>query len=510
MTGKVILIGAGPGDAGLLTVRGKQLLQSAETVVYDALVGKALLALIPAQAEMIYVGKRAGNHAMTQEEINHLLLHLAQEGREVIRLHGGDPFLFGRGGEELELLAANDIPFEVVPGVVSAIAVPSYCGIPVTHREFCSSVHIITGHQKKGEPLQIAFPELAAMGGTLVFLMGLAALPAICDGLLQAGMPADLPAAVLSQGTGAGQTRVLATLGTLQQETEKKKPQTPAIIVVGEVCSLSENFDWYEKKPLFGLRVILTRPREQSGTMAGRLRELGAEVWELPTIATQVRTDLPQFRTLLENSRPGSFLVLTSPAGVRLFFEELRRQKTDLRLLAPFRIAVLGAGTRRALEERGLFAELMPQQYEAKALGELLAEEASDGDEILLPRAANGNPELTEAILRKKKVHIEEIPLYDTVYEKPAWAQLPECFQQQGASCVLSVFTSSSTVRGFTELLSDAQRRDIPAVCIGRQTQQAAQQAGMQTYVSRQATVDSLMETIQQVYLERRQKNGID
>ena len=287
--GKVWLVGAGPSDPGLFTLKGKRVLQKAEVVVYDALAGQAILSMIPEDAEKINVGKRASHHLMPQEEINKILVKKALEGKRVVRLKGGDPFLFGRGGEELELLKVHQIPYEVVPGVTSAIAVPAYNGIPVTHRDFCSSVHIITGHKKKGDTYDIDFEALVRTKGTLVFLMGVTALADICDGLLKAGMRADMPAAILQQGTTAGQKRISATVSTLPEEVQKQGIQTPAIIVVGEVCALADRFAWHEALPLAGRKILVTRPKELISQMAEKLRREGAEVLELPAIKTEAK-----------------------------------------------------------------------------------------------------------------------------------------------------------------------------------------------------------------------------
>ena len=256
--GKVWLVGAGPSDAELLTVKAKRVLEQAEVVVYDRLVGDSILLMMPDTAEKIDAGKRSGNHTMPQEEMNRLLLRKAQEGKRVVRLKGGDPFLFGRGGEELTLLAEHGIPYEVVPGVTSAIAVPAYNGIPITHRDFASSVHIITGHKKKDEPLELDFATLAKLEGTLVFLMGVSALGDICDGLMHAGKAKDTPAALLSRGTTSRQARLVSTLEKLPEELHAHPLMTPAIIVIGEVCALADQFAWYEKLPLSGKKIIVT------------------------------------------------------------------------------------------------------------------------------------------------------------------------------------------------------------------------------------------------------------
>ena len=238
--GKVWLVGAGPSDAGLMTLKGKAVLEQADVVVYDALVSASVLAMIPEQAQTVYVGKRSGHHSVPQPQINQILLEQAQQGKRVVRLKGGDPFLFGRGGEELELLREHNIPFEVVPGITSAIAVPAYNGIPVTHRDYCSSVHIITAHSKQDGELNIPFPALCQLNGTLVFLMGVTSMERICRGLLQAGMDAQTPAAILQEGTSAAQRRVVATLSTLVERAQQEKIQAPAVLVIGKVCQLAD------------------------------------------------------------------------------------------------------------------------------------------------------------------------------------------------------------------------------------------------------------------------------
>ena len=286
MPGKVTLVGAGPGDPGLLTRKGLEALQNAEVVVYDRLVGPAILALMPEHAEQINVGKQASHHPIPQDQINRILLDKALEGKNVVRLKGGDPFLFGRGGEELELLVQHGVPFEEVPGITSAIAAPAYGGIPVTHRDCCSSLHIVTGHQRAGKELDIDFEALVRTGGTLVFLMGVSALPALCRGLLDAGMAPDTPAATVESGTTPAQRRTSATLADLPRRAAEVGVESPAVIVVGQVCALAEQFDWFDRLPLKGKTVVVTRPKERAGTLSGRLRSLGADVWEYPCIAT--------------------------------------------------------------------------------------------------------------------------------------------------------------------------------------------------------------------------------
>lgn len=493
MAGKVWLIGAGPGDLGLFTIKGKEILSQAEVVVYDRLVGESILNLIPSEAEKIDAGKRAGNHTMPQEEINQILLKKALEGKKVVRLKGGDPFLFGRGGEELELLTAHNIAFEIIPGVTSAIAVPAYNGIPVTHRDHASSVHIITGHKKKDEPLQMDFDALVRLSGTLVFLMGIAALEDICSGLIKAGMEKHMPAAVLQQGTSAGQKKVIADVEHLPEEAKKQGVEKPAIIVVGNVCELGNAFAWYEKLPLFGKKILVTRPKERSGTISRKLRSLGAEVLELPAIRTEPISDNQRLQEELKRLSDYQYLVFTSPAGVTIFFEELKRAGKDIRSIGNARLAAIGQGTRKELENRGLLCDLIPEIYDGEHLGILLGETCKDGERILLPRAEQGNLQLIEEIKKRAEVEITDLPIYQTIYEKPS--ELIDVKEQITQGKIhLAVFTSASTVKGFAKAAEGLDYSLVKAVCIGKQTQRAAKELGMQTIVSEKAAIDSLVE----------------
>ena len=498
--GKVWLVGAGPSDPGLFTLKGKQVLEEAEVVVYDALVGPSVLQMIPGTAEAIHVGKRSGSHTMPQEKISELLAEKAREGKRVVRLKGGDPFLFGRGGEELERLTGEQIPYEVVPGITSAFAVPAYQGIPVTHRDYCSSVHIITGHKRAGQSLDIDFEALARTGGTLVFLMGTAALGDICRGLLAAGMKPETPAALLMQGTTAAQERIVATVETLEAEAARRGTKTPAIIVVGGVCALAEKFSWYQKLPLGGVRVLLTRPRESAGETAGRLRRLGAEVLEVPAIRTVRRKENERLQQALDKLDCYQWLAFTSPAGVCIFFEELRERRMDVRRLGGLRLAVIGEGSERELEKYGLYADLMPEVYDGEHLGKALREACKPGDHILIPRSAIGNQELTDALLgaerdglreNPKHLQVDDIATYDTLYEASRVIDERELLEQGGIDYAL--FTSASAVRGFAAAVEGLDFTKVKAVCIGRQTKAAADALGMQTWMSSKATTDSLI-----------------
>ncbi len=584
MTGKVWLVGAGPGDRGLFTLKGLEVLQNAEVVVHDALIGDEVLTLIPEDAVKINVGKRASHHRMEQEQINRTLLEQAQAGKRVVRLKGGDPFLFGRGGEELELLAEHNIPFEVVPGVTSAFAVPAYNGIPVTHRDFTSSVHIITGHRRaskgpdvsadkypaagtgtgtaadkngsfgtgtgtaadkkesagtgKGDAdsLGIDYEALVRTHGTLIFLMGLSNLPAIMKGLLLAGIDPDLPAAVLERGTTARQKRVLATVSTLEEEAARSQIQAPAIIVVGEVCRLADSFAWAEKRPLAGKKILLTRPKELISEMAVRLRRAGAEVLEMPAIETVPIEPNPALDRKMAELRAGDkrpdWIIFTSPSGVRIFMERLLSEQ-DIRVLAGIKIAVIGEGSAKKLRTYGIRADFMPSVYDGETLGRELArkirQESAEAElqkpaeekihsfaeenvhysaeetlqksaepdppvRILIPRAAIGNPELTEELQKAGNVEISDIAIYETRYVSPELIDVRT--QIRNGEIDYAVFTSASTVRGFSAVMKDTDMSGFKAVCIGRQTRAAAEARGMETRMAEKATLDALVEAV--------------
>lgn len=513
--GKVWLVGAGPGDAGLLTLRGREVLENAQSVVYDALVGDGILGWIPENAEQIYVGKRGGSHTKSQEEINQILVEEARKGRRVVRLKGGDPFVFGRGSEEALVLRDHGIPFEIVCGVTSAVAVPAACGIPVTHRGMAPSFHVITGHRKNGEPAHMDYSALAREGGTLIFLMGVTSAETICRGLIEGGMDRHTPAALLEKGTTAGQRKVISTLERLWEDGKSQNIKPPAIIVVGEVCSLSKNLAWLEDKPLFGAKILVTRPKRRSAGMARRLREAGAEVVELPAAEPRLVEDTSALDHVLERLADFGWAVFTSPSGVELFFEYMRREKKDIRLLMGLKFAVIGAGTAEALSRYGFYPDYMPESYYAKELGRGLAETICRELEeeknrrgtgsgasgcgkpvkVLLLRAQKASPELGRELDRA------EIPFEDTVLyrtELPALSMQAERVKTLLAKKAFDyvTFTSESTVKGFLELLSPDREElcGFTAVCIGEMTEKAAREAGMRTAVSEVPSMDSMAE----------------
>lgn len=493
-TGKVWLVGAGPGDIGLFTMKGMQTLQNAEVVVYDSLVGQGVLSQIPKSAKCINVGKRASHHTMPQERINEVLVEEAKKGYRVVRLKGGDPFLFGRGGEELELLTKEGIPYEVVPGVTSPLSVPAYNGIPVTHRDYCSSLHIITGHKRQGQAYDIDFEALVRTKGTLVFLMGVSAMEDICNLLMEAGMRKDMPAAILQKGTTAGQKRIVATVSTLKEEVDRQGIETPAIIVVGEVCKLADEFAWYEKLPLAGFKVLVTRPRDLISTMAQKLRVQGAEVLELPAICTEPLKDQTTLYKAFKKLSSYDWLVFTSPTGVKVFFDEMKKAGKDIRALGGAKIASVGKGTEKALMERGLFTDLVPEIYDGEHLGRALCEVCEGTERILIPRAKIGGQELLDELQKKTGLTIDDVPTYDTFYEKQDIIDEIKEFENGTIDC--AVFTSASTVRGFVEATPGLDYTKVCAACIGKQTKAAADAFGMKTYMAEKATIDSVVELV--------------
>ena len=498
--GKVWLVGAGPGDYGLMTIKGREVLRQADVVVYDALIGGSILSMIPEQAEKIYVGKRSGNHAMKQEAINKVLLDKAMQGCKVVRLKGGDPFVFGRGGEELELLRENDIPYEVVPGVTSAFAVPAYAGIPVTHRDFCSSVHVITGHRRKDHTYDIDFAALAEGGGTIIFLMGISSLPVLMNGLMSGGMDPDTPAAVIEKGTTASQRIITSTVEGLADAAREAGVMMPAVIVAGEVTSLAQDYNWLDKLPLSGVKAVVTRPRELSSGLASMLRTRGAEVVELPTISIEPVQDGQLIDDAVRGIRNSRYewLVFTSPSGVRVFMDRIM-EKYDIRILAYSRIAAIGRGTEKELLRYGVRADLVPSVYDGRTLGSQLAVQLRKGDRVLIPRTRIGSHELIEELLRVKGVQIEDIPTYDTVYTGQDWFDAESEFDDPHT---FALFTSASTVRGFVHAYPHMNYRKVRAVCIGKQTAAEAGKHGMKVAVSDEATLESLCAKLEEV------KNG--
>lgn len=494
--GKVWLVGAGPGEMSLITLKGKEVLAGADVVVYDALVRGGMMSLLPEEAELIYVGKRAGNHTMKQEEINDLLLEKALEGKKVVRLKGGDPFLFGRGGEELELLVQNGIDFEIVPGVTSAFAAPAYAGIPVTHRDFCRGVSVITGHRKSNGSLDLNFKALAETGNTLVFLMGMSTIDIIVKGLIEAGMPGDTPAAIIEKGTTSSQRVLTTDLDHLVEAAEANHAAAPAVIVIGHTAGLAERLKWRDCLPLNGVRAVVTRPKELSSGLASMLRNRGAEVIEVPVIGIEPITDNDSLRDAISLLKEGGYkwVVFTSPSGVRVFFNELMKT-ADVRALAGCRIAAIGRGTGAELVKRGLNPDMVPSKYDGRTLGAELSRLLKPGDRVLIPRASIGNKALNEELSKAKDVVIDDISTYDTVYRAAEWF---DAAKELADPETFALFTSASGVRGFVNAYADMDHSMVKAICIGAMTASEAEKHGMKVWISEEATLASLADRLMQ------------
>lgn len=486
MSGKVWLVGAGPGDAGLLTLRGKEVLEQADVVVCDALISPGVRALIPDSARLLDAGQRSGKLGAAREDLSRVLLREAQAGKRVVRLKCGDPFLFGRGDEELEALSANNVPFEIVPGVTGALAIPAYFGIPVTRREFSSGVRIITERQRGGAEFDYA--ALFRNAETLVFLMKTAELSEICAGLIQAGADPSTPAALLEEGTTARQRGTFSTLGGLEEACPN--PRTPALIVVGEVCRLSDRFAWRDAGALSGMRVAVTRPKALAADLARRLREEGAEVLEIPAIETRPIANNRALSDALRNLLSYDWIAFTSPTAVRTFFDALL-QVSDARALSDAKIAAIGPGTRRALRDCGVRADFTPSAYDAAAMGRELAELCPPDTRILIPRAAKGHSAPLTDALRRVPCAVEEIAIYETVPAPCRALDLKALIASGGVDFV--TFTSASTVSGFASAVKGVDFTKIRAVCIGERTAAKAQALKMRVWTAKEATLDALI-----------------
>ncbi len=491
MSGKVTLVGAGTGDVGLITIKGFNALKASDVVVYDRLVGDDILKLIPENAEKINVGKCSGNHNVPQEDINKILLQKAQQGKNVVRLKGGDNFLFGRGGEELELLYENNVEFEVIPGITSAIAVPSYAGIPVTHRDFASSVHIITGHQKKNEPLKINFKSCVECGGTLVFLMSLANLESITKGLIENGMDKNMPCAVIENGTRVNQRKIIGTVSDIYEKCSCEKIKSPSIIVIGEVCSLSDKFDWFNKLPLKGIKVASTRPKDRAVTLSDKLKAMGAEVFEYPCIETKSILNDEKIKQMLEKIKAFEWIVFTSPAGVNYVFQTLLENGKDSRIFGKNKFAVIGSATKKELLKYGIKADLMPDIYSGIELGKALVKEKANN--ILLLRAENGGRTIID-IFENYNINYFDFHTYKTIFENDC-ADLQEKINNGEIDYV--TFTSASTVKAFCNCIKSGYD-NFKGVCIGEMTANEAKKSGINTIISKKAEIDSIIEAIKE------------
>jgi uroporphyrinogen III methyltransferase/synthase len=510
--GMVYLVGAGPGDAGLLTVRGAELLGRADVVVYDALVNPELLRLAPKAAEIIYGGKRANASSLpphqpdeirknrSQAEINELLINKAREGKTVVRLKGGDPYVFGRGGEEAEQLADARIPFEVVPGVSSFVAVPNYAGVPLTHREFCSKLTLITGHEDPAkEAATIDWQQVAKTPGTQVIMMGTDRLGQIAEKLVSHGMDPATPIAVVRWGTTGRQQSIEGTLATIGEVVARANISPPTIAVIGDVVKLRSKLNWFERRPLFGQRIVVTRSREQAGQLSRKLIELGAEVLEVPTIRFEPPTRREDLVDALLELNSYDWLIFTSPNGVTSFFEYFFRQFHDMRDIGGCRLAAVGPATAGKLKELHLQVDLMPDEAVAASIAEAFSEfESIENLKICLLRAEVANQELPAALEAMGAI-VDDIACYKTVPETDDPTGAAARLEETGADWL--TFTSASTVEHFHARFDlSALLKKFPQtklVSIGPETSKQLKVLGLQpTIEAKVHTVDGLVEAL--------------
>lgn len=478
--GKVYILGVGPGDYKLMTLKAAECIAKADVIVYDRLVNTKILRFAKQNAELIYVGKMPDHHAVPQYDINEILVQKALEGKTVARVKGGDPFMFGRGGEEAETLAEKGIEFEIVPGVTSAISVPAYAGIPVTHRDYCSSLHIITGHEKPGkESSFIDYEALAKLEGTLVFLMGVKNLPEICSNLIKNGKDSNTKAAVIEKGTTSSQRTVTGNLQNIAEIVMQAGIQSPAVTVIGGVVNLREKLEWFPKGRLAGKRVLVTRSREQASRLVQVIEDLGGEAVEFPTIKIAEPLDYELFDNALNNIKSYKWLVFTSSNGVTSFTSRMKTKKVDIRTLFGIKICAVGEATAAELEKNGLLTDYMPNSFTTEDLLVGLLKLIKPGEKVLLARADMGSEELSKG-LKEHNVDFEDLTVYRTLVEDSRKDEVIKLLEEKNLDFI--TFTSSSTVRNFVSILGKENLNkltDSKVVCIGPVTEKTAKEFGI-------------------------------
>ncbi len=499
--GKVYLVGAGPGDPGLISVKGLDCIRRADVIVYDHLIDESLLRNAPASAELIYAGKSSSTHAMEQDDINRLLVTRAREGRAVVRLKGADPLVLGRGGEEAQALAEAGLSFEIVPGISSAIGAPAYAGIPVTHRKVASSFAVITGHEDPTkETTSINWANLSTGVDTLIFLMGMANLPKIVDRLTEHGRSASTPVALIRNGTTLRQETLEGTLGDIAARAQEAGFKPPVVIVVGEVVKLRGELAWFEKRPLFGRRIVVTRSRTQASVLSQMLAERGAEAIEVPTIAIEQLKDTGDLDNAVRSLSSYDWIVFTSVNGVDAVWERIRAVSRDARTFAGTRICAIGPATAEALEEHGLSPELVPATYTSEDILSALADAGVAGCAVLLPRADIAPGDLLDGLV-SLGARPHHVTAYRTVIPEAGRLAVPEVLSH--GQIDMFTFTSSSTVTNLRSIMGqDWERiRQSRIACIGPRTAATATELGLvPDIVAVNHTMPGLVEAIEQYY----------
>ena len=489
MTNKVYLVGAGPGDPDLITWKGRKLLAIADAVLYDYLANEHLLELTPKHCERIYVGKKKAVHAFPQEEICRMMIERARRGLTVVRLKGGDPFIFGRGGEEVEALAEAGIPFEVVPGVTSPLGIAAYSGVPLTHRDHTKLVTFVTGHD-----LGAIDWSRVGQSETLVIFMGLFAIHDIAREIMKHGRAGTTPAIAVRWATRPDQETVTGTLADIADRIDEAQMKPPATVIIGEVAGLHDKLNWYEKLPLFGRKIVVTRAADQAAELSERLRSLGADAIELPVISIQPPEDPAPLDRALERLSTYDWLIFTSVNGVRFFLDRLDRSTHDLRSLKA-RICAIGPATRRAVENLHLKVDLMPEEYVAESLIQAFSREQLAGKQVLLPRAAVAR-DLIPAELTKLGAHIDVVEAYRNVVPAEAAARGREIFCNERKPDWIT-FTSSSTVKNLVSAVGPESLGGIRVASIGPVTSETARSLGLTVHAeAKQFTIDGLVNAI--------------
>ncbi len=504
--GKVVLVGAGPGHPGLMTIDGLDAIRRADVIVYDHLANPALLAENP-DAEKIYVGKQAGAHTLNQDEINALLTDNARAGKTVVRLKGGDPYVFGRGGEEALALKTADVPFQIIPGITAGVAALAYAGIPATHRGLATAVTFITGHEDPAKPdSQLNWQAIANLHGTLVFYMGVRNLSKIVDQLFKYGKSVDTPAALVRHGTTPQQQTVTGTLENISERARAAKLSPPALIVVGEVVRLRDRLAWFENKSLFGKRIVVTRSRAQTSEFADRLLELGAEVLMVPTIKIVPPENWRPVDEAINRIDRYDYLIFTSVNGVSSFFERLNHQNLDARALANATVWAIGPATAQRLKEFGITADVQPEKFVAESILDMFKQYNVRNKRILLPRADIARPTLREG-LEEMGDQVDEVTVYKTVVDEN---QPPETIERiRRGDFDLVTFTSSSTVHNFASMIGKEQLlKSISTAriaCIGPITRSTAESFGMSVSIQPENyTIPDFVDAIVRFYTEQK------
>ena len=498
MKGKVYLVGAGPGDYKLLTLKGLECIKKADVIVYDRLANSNYLKEAKSNCEFIYVGKASSNHTLPQEDINRVIADKAKEGKIVTRLKGGDPYVFGRGGEEGQLLKEEGIDFEVIPGITSAIGGLCYAGIPITHRDHASSFHVVTGHLRDDdkENHEINWNALANIRGTLVFLMGVANLKKISENLIKEGKSKDTPVALISWATRYNQRVITSTLENVYETAVRENVKPPTLIAIGSVVELRDTLNFFENKPLFGKNIMVTRSRTQSSSIVEKIMDLGGNPIEIPTIKIEKIENNTELENEINNIRDYTYLVLTSKNAVEIFFDKLEEMNLDTRALANLKVCAIGSATAKEIKSRGIIADIVPKAFVAESLFDELKDKLTKEDNILIPRARNARDYLVDKL--SEICTVKEVHTYESVIDTSKKDEILDILEKEDLDFI--TFASSSTVRNFVEIIGQDNLDKINSskvISIGPITSATAEELNINVYKEAEtATIDKIVEAI--------------